>query len=68
MKRGFNVKTHSRLCAFCKHWYDPTNSAISPRNPVAGFWEYDDKAMNVCKVYGAKKPAGASCMQYVCKL
>ncbi len=68
MKRTFNVKTNSRLCAFCQHWYDPTNAAIAPKNTVGGFWEYDDKAMNVCKKCGAKKPATASCKEYVCKV
>lgn len=68
MMRTFNVKTNSRLCAFCQHWYDPTNAAIAPKNTIGGFWEYDDKAMNVCKIYGAKKPASASCKEYVCKV
>ena len=31
--------TVGRACAFCKLWYDPTNSAIKPKQGV--FWEYD---------------------------
>lgn len=23
----------TKKCAFCKHWYDPSNNAIKPRNP-----------------------------------
>lgn len=37
-----NIKT-AKKCAFCKYWYDPTNSAISPRSPKINLWEYDDK-------------------------
>lgn len=37
-----NIKTIKK-CAFCKYWYDPTNSAISPRSPKINLWEYDDK-------------------------
>lgn len=36
-----NIK-HIKKCAFCKHWYDPTNSAISPKAPVIGVWEIRD--------------------------
>lgn len=30
---------HSRVtkCAFCRYWYDPTNSALVAKNPAAGF-------------------------------
>jgi len=68
MKKTFNVKSHSFLCAFCKHWYDPTNSTIAPKNVVGGFWEYDDTVWNVCKITGAKKPSGGSCSKYECKV
>jgi len=30
MSMTANVKTTKR-CAFCKHWYDPANSAIEPK-------------------------------------
>ena len=36
-----NVKTIKK-CAFCKHWYDPTNSAIAPKSPAIGLWEIKD--------------------------
>ena len=28
-----NIK-NTKICAFCKYWYDPTNSAIKPKNTV----------------------------------
>ena len=36
-----NIK-QMKKCAFCKHWYDPTNSAIVPKAPVIGLWEIKD--------------------------
>ena len=30
---------HLGYCAFCKHWYDPTNSAIKPL--PGNWWEFD---------------------------
>ena len=28
-----------KRCAFCKHWYDPTSSAIVPKQPRINLWE-----------------------------
>ena len=36
-----NVK-NMKKCAFCKNWYDPTNSAIAPKSPAIGVWEIKD--------------------------
>lgn len=36
-----NVK-QIKKCAFCKYWYDPTNSAILPKSPDIGLWEIKD--------------------------
>jgi hypothetical protein len=33
-----NIK-HIKKCAFCKNWYDPTNSVITPKAPAIGMWE-----------------------------
>ena len=69
MMRGFNVKMGGKICAFCKHWYDPTNSAIVPENPVGGAWRYDDSIWNICKHYGTKRNAGNGCNKfYECKV
>ncbi len=35
--RIINVKVEKK-CAICKHWYDPTNSAITPKNPRLNMW------------------------------
>lgn len=67
MMKTANIK-HSRICAFCKFWYDPANAAIAPRNPVGGFWDYNDQVWNVCTSYGSKRRAGAGCNRFECKL
>ena len=36
-----NIK-NIKKCAFCKNWYDPTNSAIAPKAPSIGLWEIKD--------------------------
>ena len=41
MKAIVNIK-HVKKCAFCKNWYDPTNSAITPKSPAIGMWEIKD--------------------------
>lgn len=42
-----NIRTIKK-CALCKYWYDPTNSAISPRFPKINLWQYDDTARMKC--------------------
>lgn len=67
MLRGTNIK-HSKICAFCKYWYDPMNLAIRPQNTVAGAWQYEDSIWNVCRLHGTKRSAGAGCVKYVGKI
>lgn len=62
-----NIK-HVKKCAFCKRWYDPTNSAISPRDPRINLWEYDDKCKMKCLLKNYDTSASAFCGKYECKL
>ena len=62
-----NIK-NCRRCAFCKHWYDPTNSAISPKYPQQGVWEYDQKATRKCLKNNLNKSASSLCGGYELKL
>ena len=62
-----NIKTVKK-CAFCKYWYDPTNSAISPRSTKINLWEYDDKAKMKCLQKNYDMKASAFCGKYECKL
>lgn len=64
-----NIK-NTRKCAFCKNWYDPTNSAIEPRTPKINLWEIKDTNQKcLCLKRNYKMQAGAFCSSdYECKL
>lgn len=62
-----NIKTIKK-CAFCKHWYDTMNSAISPRSPKINLWEYDDKCKKKCLQKNYDTSASAFCGKYECKV
>ncbi len=64
-----NQKDNSiRKCAFCKHWYDPTNQAIRPKNPRIGFWEYNPRLKNQCLSRGMETESFYGCNRFECKL
>ncbi len=52
-----------RLCAFCKHWYDPANTFI---RPLFGKdrWEYDETAKALCNIKKKEMKAFANCSEY----
>lgn len=50
-----------KICAFCKHWYDPTNSAIKPHAPKLNIWIYDDKVEKMCMKRGFEMRSGKFC-------
>ena len=57
----FNIK-FTKKCAFCKHWYDPTNSAIAPKAPNIGLWEIKDTNQKcMCLKKNIHMPANAFC-------
>ena len=68
MMQQFQVKSNFRKCAFCKYWYDPTNSAISSKAPNIGILEYDERRQAKCLVRNAEMPAYHGCAKYACKL
>jgi len=63
-----NIKMVKR-CAFCKFWYDPTNSAISPKNPKIGIWDIvDTNKKSKCLKKNLNMRAGSFCStDYKCK-
>lgn len=69
MKAVVNIK-FTKKCAFCKNWYDPTNSAIAPKAPVIGMWEIKDINQKcMCLEKNIQMPANAFCSAgYSCKL
>ena len=66
--RPLNIKRGNGVCAFCRNWNDPANSAIRPKQPTGGIWEYDETTENICKINGFKKKAFMTCANYVCKV
>lgn len=62
-----NIKVN-KFCVFCKHWYDPTNSAIKPKAPNIGLWEFDNHAKSVCTLNNMQRPAVSTCPKFSCKL
>ena len=62
-----NLKVN-RKCAFCVHWYDPTNSAIQPVSPRSNIWKYDEKAKCMCMKKKYDTPASSFCGEYECKV
>ena len=64
-----NIK-HMKKCAFCKHWYDPTNSAIAPKAPQIGLWEIKDINQKcLCMKKNINMVANGFCAAgYDCKL
>ena len=57
-----------RKCAFCKHWYDPTNAAILPKAPPIGLWEYEPHMKRRCLLTNRELAAFHFCMHYECKV
>ena len=56
-----NIK-NTRKCAFCKYWYDPTNSAIEPRSPKINLWKIKDSNQKcMCVKKNIQMPATAFC-------
>ena len=63
----YNVK-HNSCCAFCKYWYDPTNSDISPVMPAQGMWKINMQSRNLCTLRNIKPTATHKCEKYQCKI
>lgn len=63
-----SVKSKIRKCAFCRHWYDPTNACISPKVPNIGIWEFDDRAKRKCLKRNTETDSFFGCTKYECKL
>lgn len=42
---------NQRVCAFCKHWYDPACTHIRPTgDPFMKWWEYDKDVKSMCEI------------------
>ncbi len=50
----------NRWCAFCKHWYDPTNSALKPR-VNKNLFDVNEKIRCRCNKKSLITPALSTC-------
>lgn len=62
-----NLLIH-QYCAFCKYWYDPTNTYISPHAPRQHIWTYDYLAKCKCLKKNRETKGGEICSYYQCKI
>lgn len=58
----------TKICAFCRNWYDPANETIKPIHPSQGMWEFDFNAKKKCLKKNVDMNSTASCNQYQCKV
>lgn len=61
--KKINVRNTLLKCAFCKHWYDPTNSHIRPVKGDAfmNWWEYDVDVDSMCDILHKQVPSQGCC-------
>jgi len=57
-----------RRCAFCKHWFDPSGSAIMPVKPNLGLWRYDNAAIRRCAKDGMEHKGFGTCRKFESKV
>ena len=58
-----------RKCAFCKYYYDPTNSVINPKRGMKDMWEYETGIRKPCTARNnMDMPSHNTCPKYVCKI
>ncbi len=64
-----NIRSNSfKKCAFCKFWYDPTNSVIRPKSPSVGFWEFDERQKAQCMERNTETASAYFCSKFACKV
>ena len=57
-----------RKCAFCKHYYDPTSSVISPKRGSRNVWEYESHVKKPCTIkHNMPVASHQTCPKYECK-
>ncbi len=57
-----------KKCAFCRHWYDPTQAHIRPKAPAIGLWEFDPRVQAMCLKKNVSMPSFACCPRFLCKI
>jgi hypothetical protein len=53
----------NKWCCFCRHWYDPTNSALTPRMGKDLF-DVDGRAVKKCNLHCLETHALGTCKDF----
>lgn len=61
---SINIKSYKK-CAFCKYWYDPTNSVIQPHLFNVNVWKYDMDIRKMCLKINREMKVSSGCGKYV---
>lgn len=64
-KAAVNIN-ETRICAFCKYWWDPACKYIMPY--MRDTWQYDTSAVCRCIKRSVDMPAHSSCGYFRCKI
>lgn len=67
MKMTINIKS-GKVCAFCRYWYDPTNSFIEPVNTRTNTWKFERDVKCKCMKSNLQMFGGSKCHHYECKV
>lgn len=62
MFQNFNINSW-KACAFCIHWYDPSNKYIKP-TVYDYLWQYDNTARSKCMKRNIQTGASENCPNY----
>lgn len=58
-----------KKCAFCRYYYDPTNTVINPKRGMPNCWEYETAKESICTARNNRKTWSQNvCSKYECKL
>lgn len=58
----------AHFCAFCKHWFDPCCTSISPKDSFGKIWEVQKNSQHPCILHHIPKLATQSCKDFEMKL
>jgi hypothetical protein len=57
----------NKYCAFCTHWYDPTNSALTAV-PGRDLYQIDNTQQKKCNKHQYQTKALSTCKLFISKL
>jgi hypothetical protein len=58
----------TKMCTFCKHWSDLSNSNIKPKSADGRIWEYEPSTFCICSQGKGKRRATSTCKNFENKI